>query len=176
MRDLPALLAKLKGQFAGSEFRRTNGGVDGHAAQGIEVGFGQILNLHPAMGRGDDHDPLKLSVQHKAQIHFLFDVGGTFHPDAVDALAVGIGSLGNQLFFKQSFGKGLELVRSAAEFYAARSAPAAGVDLGFDHSSRSAQFTGAKACLFRAVDQPAAWHRHAETGEDMSIFALFGAC
>ena len=78
---------------------------------------------------------VRLAVQHAARIHFLFAVRGTFHPDPADALAIGIGLSGNQLFAKAGGRKTLHLVGCAAQFDAARSAPAPGRNLRFHNPS-----------------------------------------
>ena len=118
------------------------------------------------MGGGDDHDAFGFPVEDEAKVKLLLDVRRAFDPEAIDALAIGIGLLGDKLLAEEGGGEFLHLGLGPAEFHPARRAAAAGMDLRLDDPGIAAQFAGAIACLFGAVGQAAARDGHAEAGED----------
>jgi hypothetical protein len=56
-------------------------GSTDHPQEAVGLLLREVLDLHAAMGGGDDHDPLGFPVEHEAEIDLLRDVGGLLDPE-----------------------------------------------------------------------------------------------
>ena len=108
---------------------------------------GDLLDVHAALGRGDDGDAAGLAVDQQREIEFLGDVDAVGDVEALDLLAVRPGldrhqglaeHLGRMLaHFVDRVGEADAALGVVAEFLELALAAAAGVDLRLDDPQRS---------------------------------------
>ncbi len=143
----PGVQPELEREFARLELGEADGGIDRHAHEAVGVGLGELLDLHAAVRRGDDHDPLGFAVEHEAEIEFARDVGRRLDQHALDHLARFAGLLGHQHPPEQRRGEVAHLLLGPAQLDAAGLAAAAGMDLRLDDPGVAADLAGAVAGL-----------------------------
>ena len=134
-----------------------------------------LLDFHPAFGRGDDGDPARLAVNQQREIEFLRDVDTVGDVEALDLLAVRAGLDRHQRLTEHlgrilanlvdRTGKADAALRRLGKFLELALAAAAGVDLCLDDPERPGK-------PFRDLDRFLGTHcgiagrnRHAELRE-----------
>ncbi len=122
-------LLRLLGEFA-VEAQRIS---DGAAVMGHEAGrrvdveavdllrrvVRHVLDVHPALGRGDEGDPAALPVDEQGEVEFLRDVDAVGDVEPVHLLAGRAGLHGDERVAEHVGGGGADLVSAAGEADAA---------------------------------------------------------
>ncbi len=116
------------------------------------VSWATVLDVHAALGRGDDGDPAALAVDEQGEVEFLGDVDAVGDVEALDLLAGRAGLDGDQRLAEHLGRMLADLVDRVGEADAALGvrakllelalAAAAGVDLRLDHPERSGKLLG----------------------------------
>jgi hypothetical protein len=153
--------AKRIGDLARLEFLETDRRFHGGADNRLRARGRDFLDLHPAFGRGDDHHPLRGTVEDEAEVDFAIEVNGGLDIDAIDPLAFRPGLVRHDLAAEHRVGRFMDLVLGVAELDAPRLAAAPGMDLGLDDPAVAPQFARPVGGLFGAVGQRA--RRHGDT-------------
>jgi len=109
--------------------------------------FRHFLNLNAAFGRGHKDHATGRTVNHRAQIEFLIDVGRRFNQDLVYRLAVGVSLIGHQAFAQPVFSESANLFLAVNHFHAARFTASAGMNLTFHYPRASTNFRGRFFCF-----------------------------
>ncbi len=105
-----------------------------------------FLDVHAALGRGDERHPAGAAIDQQRQVEFLFDVGAVLDIEAVDLLARRTGLVGHQRVAQHGLHGVQRLLLREGEPHAAllasflflefALAAPAGVNLGFHHPER----------------------------------------
>ena len=138
---------------------------------------GDLLDVHAALGRGDEGDPPALPVDQQREVEFLGDVDAVGDVEPVDLLAVRPGLDGDQRVAEHLGGGRADLVERPREPHAALGVRAqllelalaapAGVDLRLHHVERPGKLRGRRDRLVDAHRRMAGRHRHAELREQL---------
>ena len=180
--ELRHQLAGLLGEVAGQAERRSNGAsmvrlqagrrIDRQGLDLLRRVMGHLLDVHAALGRGDDRDAACLAVDQQREVEFLRDVDAVGDVEALDLLALRAGLDGDQRLAEHLLGIGAHFLDRLGEADAALGigaklrelalAAAAGVDLRLHDPERPGQLLRG---LDRLVDihcRMARRNRHAE--------------
>ena len=163
---LRGLEAQREGDLAGLEGLHADGGFHADLDDRFGLLRRDLLDLHAALRRGNDHHALGLPVQHEAQIELLGDGDPAFDIETAHDLAGGAGLVRDQLLAQQVVSGFHHLVFRATELDATSLAAATSVHLRLDDPQLAADFTRAVGCLFGAVGESALGGRYAEAGQD----------
>jgi hypothetical protein len=136
-----------------------------------------LLDVHAALGGGDDRDAALLAVDQDGQVELAGDVEALLDVQPPDLLPLGAGLLGDELHPQHLLGD-LGRLRGAAlrHLDAAALAATAGVDLRLHHHDRVPglcdEALGDRADLTGAERGLPLWHRHAVAREDLLALIL----
>ncbi len=149
MLDLPALEAKGEGHAAAVEIGQARRRIDAEADDLVGGVGGDFLDIHAALGRGDEADAAGAAIDQQGQIQFALDIAAVLDIDAVDLLAGGTGLVRDQRASQHLAGQFLGLGHGFGQTHAAllagggfgemALAAAAGMDLRLDHPQRAVQ-------------------------------------
>jgi hypothetical protein len=158
---LAFLEVELEGDVAGLERAHRGRRRQRQADDLVRMLGGDFLDIHAALGRGDDSDTAGLAVDELRDIKLARDIAALLDIDLLDFLALRSGLVRHEAAAQQLVGAGHHLLHGAADFHAARLAAAAGMDLGLHDPDRAIQLFGDGLGLRRIMGDIAARHRHA---------------
>ena len=139
--------------------------VDRLAVDLLGVLLGDLLDLHPAGRRGDQHRPPGRVVDHRAEVELAVDVDLLLDEHGVHGLAAGALD-GDELRAEQRLRGGARLLDAVGELDPAGLAASAGVDLRLHHHL-AAELLGGGGGLVGGAGDLAARHGHAVAGEQL---------
>ena len=146
--DLLALEPQPKAKAPGVEAGQARRRVDCHPHDLLGVVLGDLLDLHAALGRGQDGDAGGGAVHQQREVQLALDVAAGFDIDAAHLAAGGAGLLGDQRVAEHGRGGFLYLGGGLGQANAALAlrrvgeaarAAATGVDLAFHHEYRAGE-------------------------------------
>ena len=164
---LRPLQAEAEGQIPPLEGLGAGEGVDGGFEYLVRGLRGHLLDIHPALGGGHEHDAAAGPVYHRPQIQLLGDVHTGLHQNPAHRLAFGIGLIGRQPLAEPLLGELPHLFKAFHQFDPAGLAPPAGVNLSLHHPTVAAYLFGRLHRLFRVGNGVAGGHRQAVFGEQL---------
>ena len=91
-----------------------------------------LLDLHPALGAGDDRDRLRLAIDHHPEVELARDLARLLDVHAAHDAALGPGLMGHQRLAEQLGGEVARLLGRSHQLDAAGLAAPAGMDLRLD--------------------------------------------
>ena len=172
------LLGKITGQTqrlgnAAAVMRLQAGcGVDGDGVNFFRGVVGDILDIHPAFGRGDNRDPAGCAVDEEREVEFLLNVGAVSDVKTVDLLAFGPGLDRYQRVAEHFLGMGFDFLDALGQTHAALGigaqflelalATTTSMNLRFHHIKRSGQLLGSGNGFLNAQRGNAFGHGNAE--------------
>src|SRR5438270_10905056 len=136
--DLRAAQSQREGDLAPVEGLEAGGRIDRLLDDLLGRGLGDALDIHAALGRGDDRDAAHRAIDQQREIKLAFDVAAFLDIEPLHRLAGGAGLLGHQLVAQHGPSVGADLLDRLGDAYAALAvgivleaalAPAAGLDL-----------------------------------------------
>ncbi len=132
----PMLLGQVNafGQLIGLIAFEAQEGVHPHGDNLLRGLGGHLFDLHTALAAGHDHHPAGGSVQHRAQVDLLADVGCLVHQHLLDGQPLDVHA-------QNGLGNALGLFRGLGHLDATGLASSADQHLAFDHD-RTAQILG----------------------------------
>ena len=124
-----------------------------------------LLDVHPALRRGDHAHTLGLAVEHDAEIKLALERFGDFHIDPLDDLSFRTRLLRDEMPAEECRRGFVHVVIGLAQLDAARLAARTGVNLRLHGPVPAAEFGGAVDGLVGRVGHRAALDWHAEPGQ-----------
>jgi hypothetical protein len=159
--DLLDVEPESERDLARLERLQPHGRLDDHLQDGSGR-LGDLLDLHAALGRGDDAHAFRLAVEHHAKVDLALEFLGHLDIDALHDLALGTGLAAvTSLLAEHALRRVVHLVIGPAQLDAAGLAAGAGVDLRLDGPVPAAQLRCDEGRLVGAVGHRAALDRHA---------------
>ncbi|GAB3997208.1 hypothetical protein GCM10029992_19460 [Glycomyces albus] len=168
--DLDELVAQLGGEpglvgdLAGDLGRDAHTGVDGLLDDLVGGGLGDLLDLDPALGRGDAQERAVRPVEQVGEVVLGVDVGRDGQHDLLDRVAFDVHP-------EDVGGVGLHLVDRVGEFDAAGLAAASHFHLRFDDHPVT-EALGELHGLLRGGGDAAVQYRHTVPGEQCAALVF----
>ena len=162
LRRLPAFETEAVGQPVGVEPSHAGGRIDAHAEDLLRRRRRHLLDLHAALGRGDDGDAARRPVEQHADVELAGDVAAFLDVDAADLPPLRPGLRRHESHAEHGLGRVGRRLDRLHDLDAAALAPAAGVDLRLDHPDGTAELARRVLGLGPRIGDAAARHRDAE--------------
>ncbi len=166
--------AEREGDLAALVGLEADGRVDRLLDDLVGVIVRHRLDVHAALGRGDDGDAAQRAVDQHGEVELALDVAAFLDIEALDRLAGRAGLLGDQLMAQHGGRVLADLLDRLGDAHAARAvgivlelalAAPAGMDLGLHDGDRAAQLAGHVHRLVLGVGNAALEQRDGEFGQ-----------
>ena len=131
--------ADFPGNVVGFRVFQTRFRIDEHLVNFLRRMRGDFLDVHAALGRCHQADPLTDPIDDHAEIEFLLDVGALLDQQAADLLTLRAGLMGLQLHAEYRLGVLPDFVGGLRHLDATALAAPAGMDLCLDHPNLAAE-------------------------------------
>ena len=168
--DLLAFEAQFERELAALVRLSANQRVDFGFQDLLGRFFGNLLDLNTTFGGGHEHDAASATVNNRAQVKLLVDVGEGFNQDLAHRLAVFICLVGYQVLAQPLLGKLTDLFFALDQLYTASLTTATCVNLGFHNPCITADFTSCVYSFLRSITGNALGYWQAIFSE--KLFAL----
>ncbi len=93
--------------------------------------FRYFLNFYAALSRGHKHHTTRATVDYRAQVQLLVDVGRRFNQNLVNRLTMCVCLVGHQTFAQPVFSECADVFFTVYHFHTARFTTATGMNLTF---------------------------------------------
>ncbi len=137
-------------------------GIDREGGDPLRGLVGDLLDVHAALGRGDERNARGRAVDQRREVELLLDRRALFDVEPVDHLALGAGLVGDEGRAENACRLAAHVGNRLHDLDAARLAAAAGVDLRLDDPDRTAELVRGLLRLLDRECRDAVRHRHAE--------------
>src|SRR6056297_3978876 len=174
--DLPAGEAEVEGDAAAVERLIAGGGINREAEDLFWGGGCDLLDIHAALGGGDEADAGGAAIHEQGEIHLGLDARAVLDIDAVDLLACRPGLLGHEGAAEHparllgglldGFGKAHAARLAGAGLLERALAASARVNLRLDDPERAVERARGGLGLFAAQDHATIRHRCAKRAQE----------
>ncbi len=150
--DLVAFEAQLECQLTTLIGLRANQRVDGSFQDLLRRLFRNLLDLDTTFGGGHEDDTASGTINYRAQVQFLGDVGAGLNQNLADRLTIGISLVSNQTLTQPLLGEGFCIFLALDQLYTAGFTAATSVNLSLDDPHIAANLVTGFSRFFRSVD------------------------
>lgn len=156
--ELIAFETQPEGQVAGLERLGADQGVDAGLEDLLGRFMGDLLDVHPALGRGHEDDAAARAIDHRSQVKLPLDLGAGLDQDLADRLPRSVGLVGHQSLAQPVDGEDLRLLPALDQLDATGLATTAGMHLDLRDPAVAANPVAGLRRGLRGIDGNASGH------------------